>query len=228
MLRHVLIGLCLLCTMPASAQLDSVPYRAGFPFNKGVYLTFEQFKANAPLPYHKIERKDIVSMYNGESFKFRRNYFRYRDANDSLRKVKVLDTWGYSNGMNVYVNPYASAKTKPINSRHHQFCRLQVTGAAGVFSQFYLSSHMGSNRSSAMPRQQLSESSNEWLVSLKTGQCYRYSVDNLLILLQDDPTLLTEFEQMIRTTRRPRDQIMVYVRKYNKRHPLHFPAAVNK
>ena len=92
--KYFIALIVFLSCIELSAQDDSLNYEAyylGFPFQEGIYLSFEEFRLNKPAFKTDFERRGAdVYIYN-----------------DSLEKMTLIDpqkVWGYSQAGNIYVS----------------------------------------------------------------------------------------------------------------------------
>ncbi len=205
------MGILLFLVFPATtlpAQVDSIAHYPGFEFREGIYLNFDQFRANRPIPSEKI-----VSNYPRESSSFldkvvQNPKIQYYDFRDSLVTVKTSSIWGYSKNSAVYI------------SHGRDFNRIMVMGSICHYSAYIYSPNpiydpynLGSNN----PNYQ----TFQFVLDTKTGTSLAFNVTNMEKLLARDPQLYQEF--MALKKKKKRNSIFVYLRKYNERNPLFFP-----
>jgi hypothetical protein len=210
MIRIVFLLFSLLTVLAGVAQTDSVVYTQGFGFNEGVYFTFAQFRNNQPLPKSRIvldgdtSRPDILKQTLSKAT------FQWRDSNGVVQTTKVSTLWGYSENKTVYTM---------LNS---QFNRIVVIGSICHFTS-YVTDYRYTGPGT-YPNQQYGtpvESLQQYILDVATGQFYVFQVSAMEFILQRDPVLFAEYNALKK--KQKRDQMFIYLRKYNEKHPLRFP-----
>lgn len=210
MIRCVAILFWFLITVVAAAQTDSVVYTQGFGFTEGVYLNFSQFRNNKPLPKSSIildgdsTRPDILKQTLSKTT------FQWRDSNGVVQSTKVNTVWGYSENKTVYTL---------LNS---QFNRIVVIGSICHFTS-YVTDYRYTGPGT-YPNQQYGapvETLQQYVLDVATGQFYAFQVSVMEYILQRDPQLYAEYTGLKK--KQKRDQMFIYLRKYNEKHPLMFP-----
>jgi len=127
-----------------------------------------------------------------------------------VRTVKLISIWGYSENNAVYIR------------MGYTFNRLMVIGSICHFTA-YVTNYMATGPGT-YPNQQYGapvESLQQFVLDMKTGATYDFNPNSMLFLLSRDPQLYVEFSALKK--RKRREQIFIYLRKYNERHVLYFP-----
>lgn len=211
----VTLILLLSCSAPAvnvQAQNsgDSVQYVQGFPFKEGIYLTYEQFKANKPVPKRDIIFGDDSTRTDFIKQALTKDMVVWKDSiTGNTVSAKVSSLWGYSENSSVYIR------------FNYAFNRIMVIGSICHFTS-YVTDYMYTGPGT-YPNQQYGtpvESLQQFVLDTKTGRILSYDVANMETLLASDSTLHAEFMSLKR--RQKKDQLFIYLRKYNERHPLYF------
>ncbi|MFM2017053.1 MAG: hypothetical protein RL007_709 [Bacteroidota bacterium] len=210
MIRRCAILFCFLLTVAAVAQTDSVAYSQGFAFSEGVYLNFSQFRSNKPIPKSRIvldgdtTRPDILKQTLSKTT------FQWRDTNGVIQTTKVSTVWGYSENKTVYTL---------LNA---QFNRIVVIGSICHFTSYvtdyrYTGPGTYPNQQYGVPVETL----QQYILDVDSGQFYVFQVSSMEYVLQRDPLLYAEYAALKK--KQKRDQMFIYLRKYNEKHPLMFP-----
>lgn len=210
MIRRFAILFCFLMTVAAVAQTDSVVYTQGFNFAEGVYLNFSQFRNNKPLPKSRIvlegdsTRPDILKQTLSKTT------FQWRDSNGVVQTTKVNTVWGYSENKTVYTL---------LNA---QFNRIVVIGSICHFTSYvtdyrYTGPGTYPNQQYGVPVETL----QQYILDVASGQFYVFQVSSMEFVLQRDPVLYAGYAALKK--KQKRDQMFIYLRKYNEKHPLMFP-----
>lgn len=186
----------------ANAQADSIAVVPDFKFNEGIYLTFNEFKANSP---------SIINFslqYKGD------NTFLVIDCPDSIADTKtcyVENAWGYCKDRSVYKH----------QGYHNNYYRLQVIGALihyyVIEMNFYDPMMDNSyNGISAAPVRKVSN--REMVMEWETGRSFEFVYKNFRIYLRENDIQLF---QQLESAKRKRKMIYYYLLKYNELHPMY-------
>ncbi len=208
-MRAGTLGLLLCLTMVASAQSDSIQYTQGFSFNSGIYLSFEQFRNNSPLPKSALVFEGDTSKLDFLRLLLTKTSFQWRDTAGVLHTTKTVSTWGYCENKTVYIR------------YNYTFNRVVVIGTICHFTA-YVTNYMYTGPGSA-PTQQYGtpvESLQQYVLDTKTGSVYDFNPQTISYILQRDPVLGAEYDALKK--RQKKDQAFIYLRKYNEKHPLYF------
>lgn len=220
---------------------EMVRYTPDFRFKDGVYLNFEQVKENNPIPKAKI----LTSIdYND------REFFRKLLENDKIyfydnlgvrQEVTKNNIWGYARNGVLYVQiqenfnritfvgsiSHFVADITTYDSRYNN-----PYGYGSYYDPYYYSpygynsyyspySPYGSYYSpyrSNMSRNEL----KQYIIDFDNGKVLEFDIHNTELLLMKDNQL---YEEWVSLPRRKRKEMMfVYIRKFNEKNPLYFPA----
>jgi len=201
-------------TLQLSAQ-KVVQYAAGFEFREGVYLSFDQFKNNSPVP-----KKNIVSKFNRDDSEFLPNIleaktFSYKDENDSVHKINVADVWGYSSNGNVFIKVEDDFnRIAVLGSISHFLAAITVYN--NMMNGPFFDPYFGPS-----PLPYATQEMNEMILDFQTGRTTDFTQENLESILQRDHRLYDEFIALKKSQKR--DLMFLYLRKYNEKHPIFFP-----
>ena len=197
-------------TKRALAQDSLVAYQRGFQFNPGVYLNFQAFQTNDPIPVENIqslheEPSDIDFLKKVTS----RRHLEYLDDEGNLQKVATRNLFGYSNGRNVYILPDI---------------RLSIIGTICHFTVFiprgnttYLDSWGNFGVISGDP-----ESSYQYVLDMDSTRLLPFNKTNMENIFQRDQELWEEYKAF---KRKKKEKLYLFLTKYNERHPVYFPAS---
>ena len=210
MMKPVWLFFLLLLSLRLSGQSDSVMYTQGFAFKEGIYLTYQDFIANKPLPKNKIIFDGDTSRLDFLKQVVTKNQIVTSDSTGNTVSYKTTAIWGYSENKTVYVQWNMS------------FNRVSVIGSichfvATVTNYMYTGPGTYPNQQYGTPV----ESMQQFMIDTRTGIIYDFNPVNLEFLLQRDPVLLSEYQLLKK--KQKKEQAFIYLRKYNERHPLHFP-----
>lgn len=196
----------LLLAGTAFAQ-DSVRYSGSYTFSDGIYLTFAAFRENRPsIPMAALttaQGQHITDLRTAGDKLFR---------TDSLGKRVRLDlgeTWGFCNGGVVYVRA------------GNGFSRIGLMGALAhlVYDATYRSYDpymMGGATTYTVEEQRF--------LDMATGAFLPVTAEGLGAVLARDALLKEEFNALPKKQRKKPETLFLFMRRYNDRHPLYYPA----
>ncbi|MGE3824929.1 MAG: hypothetical protein AB7G44_11980 [Bacteroidia bacterium] len=201
--------------LQASAQ-EVMQYAPGFEFREGVYLNFEQFKNNNPIPKNsiisKLDKSDtefLPSILDEKTFS-------YKDVNDTVQTLSTENVWGFSRNGTVFVR---------VENDHN---RIAVLGSISHFVATITVYYNGMNSPfmnpyygpGSMPT--TTQEMRQMILDYKTGRTMDFTQENMENILQRDQRLFEEFNALKKSQKK--DMLFLYLRKYNEKHPLFFPA----
>lgn len=205
-----LLIVLLTISLQLNSQTDSLVYSSSFPLKDGVYLTYEQFRANNPVPRSKIVGAGDTAAIDFIKTQMTSRTLRYRDTGSVIIEINPLRAWGFCENRAVYV------------SCNNDFSRIMLMGNIAQFTAYvttYMTTGPAGMGGPAMgtPVQTL----QQYFLDTKSGRIYDANVDNVQYLIQGDPVLLAEFNALKK--RKRKEMMFYYVRLYNEKHPLKFP-----
>lgn len=210
-MKSVFFGLMICMSSALIAQTDSVQYSQGFAFNPGIYLNYEQFRTNSPIPKKAIVYEGAdTSKLDFLRLLLVKDQFQWRDTAGVVHTTKTINTWGYSENKSVYIR------------YNYSFNRVVVIGTICHFTA-YVTNYMNTGPGS-VPTQQYGtpvETMQQYVIDTKTGGIYDFNAQTISYILQRDPVLSAEYTALKK--RQKKEQAFIYLRKYNEKHPLYFP-----
>lgn len=216
---------------------ETVPLTPDFRFKDGVFLNFEQVKANSPIPKARI----LTSAdYNARDFfnqVFESDKIYFYDAMGGRQEVSNNDIWGYSRNGILYVRVEDGFNRITFVGRLAHFVadittydRRYYNSPYNYYNPYsyspYYSSYYSpySPYSYGYPYSPTTVSRNElvqYVIDFETGKMVEYNIRNVEILLMKDPDLYQEFVQLSR--KKKKQMLFLYIRKYNEKHPIYLP-----
>lgn len=196
-----------------STKKETVKYSIDFRFSEGIYLNFDQFKKNNPIPASRIITSLDYNSYDFYEKLFQEDVIFIYDQLGVQKEIDVDKIWGFSSKGSVYIN-YGDS-----------FNRIGVIGAIAHFVAYKTVYNQNYNPYNTYynyyNNQRATNEMRQYLLNFKTGEIYEQSVQAVEILLMDDPELYDEY---INLRRRKKKQLMFYyVRKYNEKHSIYIP-----
>jgi hypothetical protein len=191
------------------AQTDSVAFGPGFQFRQGLYLNFQQFRLNRPVP-----RNRIVSNYDTTRLDFIRQVVsaklvKYLDESGALVEISPAKLWGFCENNSVYIR------------YNTDFNKVIVIGSICHFTSLY-TTYMttGPTNAASSTYGTPVENTRQYIIDMKTGEVLEYTLGNLEGVFKRDAALYSEFSALRKGKRRK--LMFYYLRKYNERNPLYF------
>ncbi len=220
------LSLCWLVTNPGIAQQgDStlVQYSPDYQFREGIFLTFDQVKNNDPLPKSRLlttidynDREFFQKLFNEEKIF-------YFDDFGMKKELESSDVWGYSKNGVLYIQLGGGFHRITIIGSICHFLAA-ITSYDGqyydpyydryAFYDYYYYNRPPNNYTKTEVRQ--------FLLDFQTGEVVDYDVQNLEVILMKDPELYDEYAALSR--RKRKQQKFLFIRKFNERNPIYFPA----
>jgi len=251
-MKRVYLILCILSilisygtALPLNGQDpgEKVKYTPDFKFKDGIYLNFEQVKANSPIPKAKIltsadynDREFFTKVFAGEKIYF-------YDEMGIRQEVDKNSIWGYARNGVLYVQVQENfnritfvgsichfvADITTYDSRYYN--NYYSPYGYGYYDPYYYSpysyygnyyypygSYYSPYRQSNVARNEL----KQYIFDFEDGKALEFDVENTELLLMKDPELYEEFVKLPR--KKQKELMFVYVRKYNEKNPLYLPA----
>lgn len=214
-MRTVALVPALCAVMAAHAQLDTglVRYRPGFDFAEGIYLDLAEFRANAPaLPLAVLKDAqgrplpDLMGV-GGE--------VHMTDSAGTLVRVDLGQAWGACSNNTVYIRAGDGLfRIGMMGSLCHVLYErsYQDWSMAGFYGPM---SPMGGPVTRTVQEQRV--------LDLDTGRLLPLTADGLDPVLERDLVLYEEWSA-IPAKKRKGEVLFQFMRRYNDRHPLFFPA----
>jgi len=238
MRRGIIVILTALLTLGIFAQdteREMVEFTPDFRFRDGIFMTFEQVRENKPLSKAKI----LTSAdYND------RDFFKQVFANDNIffydalgirQEVSTEDIWGYARNGILYVQiqggfnrityvgnichfvaDITTYDRRYYGSPYNYYDPYYSPYSYNYYSPYYSPYYMP-YRPTTVSRNELVQ----YMIEFETGKLIEYDLKNVELLLMKDPELYDEFMKL--SKKKKKQQMFLYLRKYNEKHPLYLP-----
>jgi hypothetical protein len=199
------------------AQYDDLDEVEGkIQFKRGLFLTFEDFKKNAPVP-----EEAIVTSFNPVERNFYYNLLKEDKINittlDSNYKVKPSKIWGYYDGKGFYLNrkifPSQLLQNKDVSD--HMWAQIVELGKICLIyynknfkpelSLWTLGSPSKRNKAAL------------FLMDSRDGLLYKAGANSLDDLIQDDPEIHKAFRMYKGDDE---EKLYIFLKQYNRKHKL--------
>jgi hypothetical protein len=212
-----------------------IKYTPDFKFTDGIYLNFDQVKANSPIPKAKL----LTSAdYNDRDFfnkVFSSDRIYYYDEMGVRQEVEKNNIWGIARNGVIYVMIQGNlnritfvgnichfvADVTTYDSRSNYY---SPYGYYDPYNSPYSYRSYYPYSSYYSPYRQQSAARNEMqqhIIDFETGKILEFTVENVELLLMKDPTVYDEYVQLPR--KKKKELMFVYIRKFNEKNPLYLP-----
>jgi hypothetical protein len=222
-------------------QDGKVKYTPDFKFRDGIYLNFDQVKANNPIPKAKI----LTSAdYNDRDFfnkVFESGKIYFYDEMGVRQEIDKSNIWGFARNGVLYVSIQDNfnritfvgnichfvADITTYDTRYNNYSPYGYYDPYSPYSP-YSSYGYGSYYpygSYYSPYRQQNTARNElkqYIFDFETGKVLEFTTENVQILLMKDPAIYDEYVQLPR--KKKKELMFVYIRKFNEKNPLYLPA----
>jgi hypothetical protein len=233
----VTIGIMALPALDSSGQSHEgmVKYTPDFRFKDGIYVNFDQVKANSPIPKAKL----LTSTdYNDKEF-FKKilepDKIYYYDAMGIRQEIAKNTIWGYARNGVIYIQIQENFnRITFIGSICHFVADITTIdtrysspyGYGSYYDPYYspYSNYYSPYGSYYSPYGRNNSTRNEikqYLIDFESGKTMEFNLESTELLLMKDPKLYEEFMQLPR--KKKRDMMFVYIRKFNENNPLYIP-----
>lgn len=211
-----LLFLFILASSKSIAQ-QVVQYEPGFNFREGIYLTFDQFRENNPIPNEnivtKLNRNDPAFL----EYLVENKSIEYTEPGDTtLRTVNTNDLWGFSRNNTIFIRVESDFNRIAVLGSISHFVAVITVFFNNMNNPFYNPYYGGGT----MPTTR--EEMRQMMLDFQTGRTTDFSQENFTQLLMRDSKLYDEYSRLKKSQKR--DMMFLYLRKYNERHPIFFPA----
>ena len=212
-----------------------VKYSSDFKFTDGIYLNFDQVKANSPIPKAKLltsvdynDREFFKKLLQGDKIYFYDNL-------GIRQEVAKSSIWGYArNGaLNIQIQEtfnritfvgsicHFVADVTTYDSRYSNspYGYYDPYYSPYGYSNYYspYNPYGSSYRQSSLPRTEL----KQYLIDFESGKMLEFDIPNTELLLMKDNALYEEYVQL--PHKKKKDLMFVYIRKFNEKNPLYIP-----
>lgn len=195
----------------SKAQQDSILRDENFKMTEGLYLSYSDFRRNAPVTRDKIESgvpKDHLDFF-GKTVALKQFTV---ETNGEKTVISSNIPWGYYQNTTVYVNFKGEFYRIPVFGAISYFVAIVDVPATAMYTPGYGTMGMGTTMKTQETR--------EFLMNFYDGKIIPFSMDYVEELLQKDEAIYKEFKSLGRKKRK--EQVSRYIRRYNDQHPVYF------
>ena len=216
MTKSITILICiLLSTNLYSNNKDSVLIDSHFLFEDGIYIDFNSVKTLNPINVSSIVTD--IPINDIEFFKklTSNEKISFYDNSGLKQIISTKNIWGYSSKGILHKKTEEGFYIIPITGAISQYVA-EIKVIREMVSDSYMTNYYNGMGSASYETKE----THMFMISLETGIVYDYSYKNLEILLSADEKLFLEYTSLKK--RKRKQQIFLFIQKYNKKHPLYF------
>lgn len=207
-------------------SVGMVKYDPGFEFENGIFANFSMVRANEPIPAARIVTDvDMFDRAFYDKITNEKEIVIY-DDNGVKKVMKTSNIWGYGRNGVLYINiGSAFHRISFVGSISH-FVASVTTYNPNYYDPYnynpYYSNSYYYNRYTTPQSNYASTELRQYLLDFETGEVMDYDTESVEVLLMKDPELVDEYGAL--RNRKQKQMKFVFIRRYNEKHPLYFPA----
>ncbi len=193
---------------------DSVAYSVDFRLYEGLYLGYQDFRYNWPIPKEKIIttiNKDQLDFY---SKLIEGEFIEYKERDGSVTKIESAKVWGYCQNNIIFINQNKNFFRIPVFGAISNFIgTVEVAGYSPGYDPF-MNAPIGNTSIKTREIRQ-------FLFDFYTGDIVPFSIEQVEEYLKRDEPLYKEFTVL--SKKKKKENVVRYIRLYNEKHHVYFP-----
>jgi len=218
--------LCPLILAQEDEDVSMVKYSADYEFRNGLFANFESVKENNPIPPARIVTdEDMFDRAFYEKITALKEIVIY-DDNGVKKVMNTAEIWGYSRNGILHINVGSAFHRISFMGSICHFVATVTTYNPNYYDPYnynpYYSNSYYYNRHSMPQSNQGSTDLRQYLLDFGTGDVMEYDTESVEVLLMKDPELADEYHAL--RNRKKKQMKFVFIRRFNDKHPLYFPA----
>ena len=204
----------LICFFSTLKAQDSIPYTKDFRLYEGLYLSYQDFRYNWPIPKEKIITKVNKDQLDFYSKLILEEFVEYTERDGTVTKVKSDKVWGYCQNNIIFINQEKNFFRIPVFGAISNFIgTVDVVSYSPGYDPF-MNAPIGSNA------QKIKEI-RQYLFDFYSGEIMPFSSEQLEEYLKRDATVYNEYKAL--SKKKKRELATKYIRMYNEKHLVYFP-----
>lgn len=193
---------------------DSVAYSRDFRLYEGLYLGYQDFRYNWPIPKEKIITKINKDQLDFYTKLIEGEFVEYYERDGSVSKVRSEKVWGYCQNNNIFINQNKKFFRIPVFGAISNFIgTVEVINYSPGYDPF-MNAPMGSTQMKTLEIRQ-------YLFDFYSGEIMPFSTEQLEEYLKRDDAVYKEYMALSR--KKKKELATKYIRMYNEKHPVYFP-----
>lgn len=214
-MRIIMCTLIMLCWLSSNLlSQDSIAFTKDFRLYEGLYLNYQEFRVNWPIP-----KEQIITTINKDQLDFyskliEQDIIEYKERDGSVTKIPSNKVWGYCQNNIIFINLDKNFFRIPIFGAISNF--LGTVEVASISQNYdpFMNAPMNSNQTKTREIRQ-------FLLDFYSGEIFPFSVEKTEELLQRDEAIYKEY--MALSKKNKREFATKYIRMYNEKHVVYFP-----
>ena len=229
-MRYALIVILFVFGSLAKGQeagtFDMVKYSHDFRFGEGIFANFEMVKQNDPIPAARIVTDlDMFDRAFYDKITAGKEIVIY-DENGVKKVMKTNEIWGYGRNGILYINVGSAFHRISFMGSICHFVATVTSYSPNNYDPFYYNPYYSNsynyNRYSQPQSNYGGTDLRQYLLDFESGDVLEYDTESVGVLLMKDPELADEYLAL--RNRKQKQMKFVFIRRYNEKHPLYFPA----
>ena len=214
-MRFVLIVLMVgFLGLPRIKAQDSIAYTKDFRLYEGLYLGYQDFRYNWPIPKEKIITKINKDQLDFYSKLIEEEFIEYTERDGSVTKVKSEQVWGYCQNNIIFINQEKNFFRIPVFGAISNFIgTVEVANYSPGYDPF-MNAPMNSTATKTREIRQ-------YLFDFYSGEIVPFNLEKLEEFLKRDDAVYKEF--MTLSKKKKKEFATKYIRMYNEKHLVYFP-----
>ena len=202
-----------LCVSHIKAQ-DSVAFTKDFRLYEGLYLGYQDFRYNWPIPKEKIITKINKDQLDFYSKLIEEEFIEYTERDGSVTKMKSEKVWGYCQNNIIFINQENNFYRIPVFGAISNFIgTVEVTNYSPGYDPF-MNAPVGSTANKVREIRQ-------YLFDFYSGEITPFSLDKMEEYLKRDEVIYKEYLTL--NKKKKKEMATKYIRMYNEKHWVYFP-----
>jgi hypothetical protein len=213
-MRVLLFWMMICCSLSKVLAQDSVAYSGDFRLYEGLYLGYEDFRYNWPIPKEKIITKINKDQLDFYTKLIEGEFVEYYERDGSVSKVRSEKVWGYCQNNNIFINQNKKFFRIPVFGAISNFIgTVEVVNYSPGYDPF-MNAPIGSTQMKTLEIRQ-------YLFDFYTGEIMPFSAEQLEEYLKRDEAVYKEYMALSR--KKKKELATKYIRMYNEKHLVYFP-----
>lgn len=193
---------------------DSIAFTKDFRLYEGIYLGYQDFRYNWPIPKEKIITKINKDQLDFYSKLTEEEIIEFTDRDGSVTKVKPEKIWGYCQNNIIFINQENNFFRIPVFGAISNFIgTVEVVNYSPGYDPF-MNAPMNSTASK-------SREIRQYLFDFYSGEIVQFNIEKLEEFLKLDESIYKEF--LLLNKKKKKELATKYIRMYNEKHLVYFP-----
>jgi hypothetical protein len=193
---------------------DSIAFTKDFRLYEGIYLGYQDFRYNWPIPKEKIITKINKDQLDFYSKLTEEEIIEFTDRDGSVTKIKSEKIWGYCQNNIIFINQENNFFRIPVFGAISNFIgTIEVVNYSPGYDPF-MNAPMNSTASK-------SREIRQYLFDFYSGEIVQFNIEKLEEFLKLDESIYKEFSLL--NKKKKKELATKYIRMYNEKHLVYFP-----